>query len=139
MSKHNSKKWKKFENFSSLSKLEQLQIAIGSCQPKTPFDCLLMDMEQLELEHSTVCKLVPIHHLVWRLSIFHLKNVCLMSEYFAPVCHTRIILSSVEVNLKLTRNVFSDMIDPFFVRHFEFLAIRWYCSRFTKADFWVSD
>ena len=30
------------------------------------------------------------------------------------------------------------MIDPFFVRDFEFLTIRWHCSRFTLTDFEVS-
>ena len=59
------RKSEKFEIiFESLSKLEQLRIAIDFCQPKTLYGYLMMDMEQLELEHSTVCKLVPIHHLV---------------------------------------------------------------------------
>ena len=68
MSKH-IRKSEKNENFRlgiffRLSKLEQLRIAIDFCQPKTLFDYLLMDMVRLELGHSTVCKLVPIHHLV---------------------------------------------------------------------------
>ena len=69
---------------------------------------------------------------------FGLKIINCLSEKFMP--KERIFCSRLphkditefsRSEFKLTRNIFSDMIDPFFVRHFEFLAIRWYCSRFT--------